>query len=134
MNNPTSNPTADSILSFYEKRKPDFSWHTIADILNTNKGTAWAIAHGKRPPTQEQELRWLFWLTFGPSADYRTVPAIVCPTCGQLHQAADCHGLQGEVRIVPTGARVVRPPSHPPRLQDMTRSALAAAIRNRIEL
>ena len=104
-----STRTQSSILEFYEKRKPDYSWQDIADILNTGRGAAWEIAHGKRAPTQDQELRWMFWLTFGPSADYRTIPAIPCPTCGQLHQAADCHGTTGDVVIVPAGARVVQP-------------------------
>ena len=98
-----------SVLEFYERRKPDYSWQDIADILNTGKGAAWEIAHGRRAPTQDQELRWMFWLTFGPSADYRTIPAIPCPTCGQLHQVDDCHGVSGEPVIVPVGARVVQP-------------------------
>ncbi len=107
--------TQSSILTFYQSHKPDFSWQDIADILNTNKGTAWEIAHGKRTPTQDQELRWMFWLTFGPSADYRTIPAIPCPTCGQLHQVNDCHGQDGEPVIVPAGARIVQSKTTQPR-------------------
>lgn len=122
-----STRTQSSILEFYEKRKPDYSWQDIADILNTGRGAAWEIAHGKRAPTQDQELRWMFWLTFGPSADYRTIPAIPCPTCGQLHQAADCHGTTGDVVIVPAGARIVQPKAPAPKRRrvrlDVTRYA-----------
>jgi len=45
------------------------------------------------------------------------IPAIPCPTCGQLHQVDDCHGQDGEPVIVPAGARVVqaKPASTKPR-------------------
>ena len=42
-----------------------------------------------------------------------TIPAIPCPTCGQLHQVGDCHGQSGAVAIIPAGARIV--PPAPPR-------------------
>lgn len=130
-----NNPTADSILSFYKQQNGAYTWHSIADILNTNKGTAWAIAHGKRPPTQEQELRWLFWMTFGPDREYHTLLAIPCPTCGQLHQVDDCHGQAGEPVIVPAGARIVQPkPAQPKRLQDMSIAVLTAAILHRVDM
>ena len=124
-----------SLLDFHSRQKGVYSWAAIGEILGTNKGTAWEIAHGKRNPTQEQIMRWMFWETFGSMQDYHTIPAIPCPTCGDLHQADDCHGVQGQVVIVPAGARIVQPkPPSPRRIQDMSLAELAAAIRNRTEI
>ena len=57
----------------------------------------------------QQELRWLFWMTFGPDREFHTMLAIPCPTCGQLHQVDDCHGQAGEPVMLPEGARIVQP-------------------------
>ena len=129
-------PDSKSILAYYERRLRGHGrggWATVGHVLGVSIGAAYEIAHGHRPLSERQALVWAWWVEHEEQMP-ELRDAIVCPTCGQLHQAADCHGLQGEVRIVPAGARILRPPSHPPRLQDMTRSALALAIRNRIEL
>lgn len=110
------NDIAPQILAFYRQQKGVYSWTGIGEILNTNKGTAWEIAHGKRKPTEDQIMRWLFWQTFATMDGYHTVPAIPCPTCGQLHQVEDCHGQAGEPVMLPEGAHIVqpRPPSSKP--------------------
>ena len=37
------------------------------------------------------------------------IPAIPCPSCGQLHKVDDCHNTAGEVAIIPAGARIIAP-------------------------
>ena len=102
-----ANPTTIEAIS---KLKPGLTWRKLAVNLGypDNVGASLCnLAHGRAGQFTfdgEQELRRR--LSLPPLLPSYTVPA--CPSCGSVH-TGDCHGLQGEVVIVPAGARIVQP-------------------------